>query len=199
MNNSNSWFRYIKSAWRVPIDHETAPLRPRELPPSWRTPVSSHADFGPGDAVTSKPPLRELAGTHSYLEPGNPEVAIPRAARTMDTTVHRFDFNFSRLDTLVMVEKRGDGIVIHATRDTFSPERKENFIRALAAEGFIPDDFRWFSMARWPDSRQVCWHVADESSTSAKNELTQRIVTGVLGAMALLCMGWPMLLRLTGH
>jgi len=55
-----------------------------------------------------------------------------------------FEFCFSELDTLVCVENRPDEVLIHATRATFSEERKAYFIRELAAEGFIPVDYKWF-------------------------------------------------------
>jgi len=56
-----------------------------------------------------------------------------------------FEFYFPDRDTLISVENRTDGVVIHATRDTFSEERKVCFIRELAAEGFIPDDYQWIN------------------------------------------------------
>jgi len=55
-----------------------------------------------------------------------------------------FEFCFPKLDTLVCVENRPDEVVVHATRATFSEERKAYFIRELAAEGFIPIDYKWF-------------------------------------------------------
>jgi hypothetical protein len=134
----------------------------------------------------------------TFILSGNDKPLQP-ATNTMATTAHRFDFSFPHLETFVMVEKYGESVVIHATRDTFSAERKESFIRELAAEGFIQDDFRWFSMARWHDPRQVCWLIAEECPTSAKNVTTQRIVTGVLVAMALLCMASSILFHFTGH
>jgi hypothetical protein len=55
-----------------------------------------------------------------------------------------FEFCFPNLDTIICVENRPDEVVIHATRATFSEERKAYFIRELAAEGFIPVDYKWF-------------------------------------------------------
>jgi len=58
-----------------------------------------------------------------------------------------FEFYFPKMDTLVCVENQPDGVVIRATRATFSEEHKDCFIRELAAEGFIPDACRWTSSA----------------------------------------------------
>jgi hypothetical protein len=60
-----------------------------------------------------------------------------------------FDFYFRELDTAVVVEDLEDAIVIRASRDSFSERRKQNFIRELAAEGFIPDglNVRWLVAA----------------------------------------------------
>ncbi len=55
------------------------------------------------------------------------------------------EFSFPRLNTLVRLEVSDESITIRATRDTFSPLRKDFFIRELAAEGFIPDQYRWSS------------------------------------------------------
>ena len=63
------------------------------------------------------------------------------------STRHRFEFYFSRLDTLVLVEEADGDVVVRATRDTFSEGRKEGFIHELAQEGFIPDEYRWRSVA----------------------------------------------------
>lgn len=64
--------------------------------------------------------------------------------------VHRFDFSFPRLDTLVRVEEGEDGVLVRATRDSFTDERKRFFIRELAAEGFIPEQVPWLpSGVRW--------------------------------------------------
>src|ERR1700741_2305775 len=59
-----------------------------------------------------------------------------------------FEFCFVNLDyTLVRVEERDGDVTVRATADTFSLPQKLQFIRGLAAEGFIPDDYRWFPLA----------------------------------------------------
>jgi hypothetical protein len=57
------------------------------------------------------------------------------------------EFCFPRLDTHVRVEVSDESVTIRATRDTFSSIRKDFFVRELAAEGFIPDQYRWASQA----------------------------------------------------
>jgi hypothetical protein len=54
-----------------------------------------------------------------------------------------FGFDFPRLDTQVEVETTPVGVVIRASRPTFSAARKACFIRELSAEGFIAEDYRW--------------------------------------------------------
>lgn len=72
---------------------------------------------------------------------------------------HCFEFYFPVLDTLVLVEELDGAVVVRATRDTFSERRKHCFIRELAAEGFIPDSYRWFSLAGAESYRGVRWLV----------------------------------------
>ncbi len=75
------------------------------------------------------------------------------------TEAHRYEFYFPDLDTLVLVEESGGEVVIRATRDTFSERRKCYFIRELAAEGFIPDSYRWLSLARPESFHGARWTV----------------------------------------
>jgi hypothetical protein len=70
-----------------------------------------------------------------------------------------YEFCFPTLDTLVQVEAADNAVVIRATRDTFSEERKARFIRELAAEGFISDDYRWSLPAASAEFRGVRWLV----------------------------------------
>jgi hypothetical protein len=63
--------------------------------------------------------------------------------KTKDDVANHFEFCFPRMDTLLLVEVAASGVIIRATRDTFSPQRKACFVRELVAEGFIPDEFRW--------------------------------------------------------
>jgi hypothetical protein len=63
-------------------------------------------------------------------------------------------FDFPRLDTVVAVEPSADRVVIRASRNSFSADRKACFIRELAAEGFIGEEYgsAWFSASgavRW--------------------------------------------------
>ena len=52
-------------------------------------------------------------------------------------------FAFPQLDAVVEVTASPTGVVIRASRDCFSEERKHSFIRELAAEGFIGNDYLW--------------------------------------------------------
>lgn len=57
-----------------------------------------------------------------------------------------FQFYFSDLDNIVLVECHEDETVtVRATKNNCSQERKISFIRKLAAEGFLPDNYQWFS------------------------------------------------------
>jgi hypothetical protein len=49
----------------------------------------------------------------------------------------------------ILVENGESGVVIRAACDNFSEQRKSLFIKQIAAEGFIPDIYQWFSN---PDS-----------------------------------------------
>jgi hypothetical protein len=61
-----------------------------------------------------------------------------------------FQFTFPKLGTFIEVEDRDDTVVIRASRDSFSEQRKLSFIRELAAEGFIADCFQWSCQGvRW--------------------------------------------------
>jgi len=48
-------------------------------------------------------------------------------------------------DNLILVENQEDGVLIRAARDNFSERRKALLIRELAAEGFIPDQYQFFT------------------------------------------------------
>ncbi|HUK83203.1 MAG TPA: hypothetical protein VLZ12_11300 [Verrucomicrobiae bacterium] len=78
----------------------------------------------------------------------------------------RFEFQFPDVDTRILVEDLEDEVVIRASRDTFSERRKQNFIRELAAEGFIADCFQW-------SCRGVRWLV-DASSAMPGKAVTAR-------------------------
>jgi hypothetical protein len=106
--------------------------------------------------------------------------SIPRESRT-------FEFCFRELDyTLVRVEESAGNVTIRATADTFSNDRKVSFIRELAAEGFIPDNYRWFSLTG-PETytRGVCWLVdfswlkLDEALMARTNRLMKRFILPV--------------------
>lgn len=60
------------------------------------------------------------------------------------TSSRRFEFCFPELDTLVEVEETGHEVVIRATRDVFSVERKRAFVRHLAHEGFVSEEHLWY-------------------------------------------------------
>lgn len=75
------------------------------------------------------------------------------------TETHCYEFCFPDLDTLVQVEESDGEVVIRATRNTFTEQRKCYFIRELAAEGFIPDYYQWFSLAQPGSFHGVRWVV----------------------------------------
>jgi hypothetical protein len=80
------------------------------------------------------------------------------------------------LDNYLRVESSAEGVVIRATRDNLSDRRKTTFVRHLAAQGYIPERYRWFSepagegylgvkwmtgvpeeeKARFPSLRELC-------------------------------------------
>jgi hypothetical protein len=57
-----------------------------------------------------------------------------------------FEFYFPRLDNMLLVECHEDSCVtIRMTKDNLSEKQKLFFVRRLAAEGFIPDEYQWFT------------------------------------------------------
>ncbi len=84
-----------------------------------------------------------------------------------------YEFYFPDVDTHVQVESSSAAVIIRATRNTFSESRKRRFIHELAAEGFIPDDFDWLSLADSELSRGVHWRL-DISWLQINPEMTAR-------------------------
>jgi hypothetical protein len=69
-----------------------------------------------------------------------------------------------RPENLIQVENADGNVIIRATRDNFSERRKAFFIRYLAAEGYIPEDF---------EEHPIIWAV-DLGRGEHRNPLVQR-------------------------
>jgi hypothetical protein len=70
-----------------------------------------------------------------------------------------YEFYFPQVDTLARVENSEGTVIIRTSRDTFSERRKACFVRELAAEGFIPDTYQWFSSSGADSFLGVRWLV----------------------------------------
>jgi hypothetical protein len=62
-------------------------------------------------------------------------------------------------ENLILVENSEDRVVIRAARDNFSERAKICFIRYLAAEGFISDEFENFAKAGSHFTTSITWTV----------------------------------------
>jgi hypothetical protein len=60
---------------------------------------------------------------------------------------------------LILVENSADGVVIRAARDNLSERDKACFIRYLAAEGFISDEFESFGKSGSCPATSITWLV----------------------------------------
>jgi hypothetical protein len=58
---------------------------------------------------------------------------------------------------LIVVENSEDSVVIRAARDNFSERKKVCFIRYLAAEGFISDEFQGFGKSGSRRTTSISW------------------------------------------
>lgn len=101
-----------------------------------------------------------------------------------------FEFYIADLDNMLLVRCGDDGtITIRCTRDNLSKRRKVSFIRELAAEGFIPDEYQWFSEPA-TGSLRVQW-IKDWSWVKVPETLTGRSIKFVL----LACVLWMAAVR----
>lgn len=60
-------------------------------------------------------------------------------------TSRKYEFCNNEPYNLILVEQSENGVLIRAAWDNFSDRRKAFFIKEIAAEGFIPDRYQWFS------------------------------------------------------
>jgi hypothetical protein len=85
-----------------------------------------------------------------------------------------FDFCFIHLDyTLVRVEELEGRVTVRATADTFSKRRKEAFLRELAAEGFIADEWPCSLFDGQAELQRVRWLI-DRSWVKPDKALAER-------------------------
>jgi len=107
-----------------------------------------------------------------------------------------YEFYFPDVDTLVQVESSPEEVIIRASRNTFTEQRKRSFIHTLVAEGFIPEHYEWFSLAGSGLSRgarwlvDVSWLQTNPAARVSARRFMLRLITGAallwLGLMAAL-------------
>jgi hypothetical protein len=95
-------------------------------------------------------PLLDLAEeAHNIFLGGDLLAAMDHgglAIMKLETSVpKRTEFYTRCPENFLLVENEKSGVSIRAVYDNFSSRRKIFFIKELACEGFIPDEYQWFS------------------------------------------------------
>ena len=104
--------------------------------------------------------------------------------RTQNELPHQSKHYISDLDNHILVENHGGGVVIHASRDNFSEQRKASFVRHLATEGYIPDCYEWFCEPRAEEFFSARW-VVDCSWSESDPQIERRARRRELGVILL--------------
>jgi hypothetical protein len=114
--------------------------------------------------------------------------------RKQKVLAKEFQFYFSDLDNVVLVESLDEGTVrVRYTKDNLSEQRKIFFIHKLAAEGFIPDEYQWFS-GSMDASLPVSW-VKDYSWLKTHHPSPRR-TNRIMGVwLVLSCILWIAMMR----
>ncbi len=93
--------------------------------------------------------------------------------RVQKVLTREFQFYIPDLDNIVLVRCDADGsVTVRATRGNCSEERKVAFIRRLAVEGFIPDEYQWLS-GGIDESNGIRW-IKDHSWLEISSAVTRR-------------------------
>jgi hypothetical protein len=103
---------------------------------------------------------------------------------TQITGPRNFKLYIPDLDNHILVESHGGEIVIHASRDNFSEQRKASFVRLLAMEGYIPDGYEWFCEPQAGGSFGLRW-VVDCSWSESDPQIERRARRRELGVILL--------------
>jgi hypothetical protein len=99
-------------------------------------------------------------------------------------TPERFELYISDLDNHILVENHGGPVLIHASRNNVSERRKASFVRYLAREGYIPDQYEWFCEPRPEEFCSVRW-VVDRSWAESDPRIERRAWQRELGVTLL--------------
>lgn len=100
----------------------------------------------------------------------------------------RVELTLSRPDNHFRIENHRDGVCIRAARDDLSEKEKLLFVRYLAAEGYIPDLYQWFSgpMAGCYSGLEWIVDTSRNTSTDRARHMALRQIVRVLWCAALL-------------
>ena len=108
------------------------------------------------------------------------------------------DFSIRSPQNLILVENLPDDVVlVRATENNFSAQRKAAFIRALAAEGFIPDEYQSFAetgplAVRWIIDGS--WMKVPAFLTEISNRRRMQFIAGVF-LVGVIFVSWLSIVR----
>jgi hypothetical protein len=113
------------------------------------------------------------------------------------STSQTFEFVHRRPDYVVVVENHAPRVRIRVTRGGLSEREKDFFVRHLAAEGFIPDCYRWFSGDCDQALSGIEWRVEDCSVKNSSNTFVAQPRASVVMIRFLICTSILWLVELT--
>lgn len=116
--------------------------------------------------------------------------------RAQKVLARDFQFYFPDLDNIILVECHEDGnVTVRASKNNVPDERKVFFIRKLAAEGFIPDNYQWFS-GIMDGSNGLRW-IKDYSWLKKNQKAVVRKSNRAMGKMLVAaCVLWVVMIRI---
>jgi hypothetical protein len=112
--------------------------------------------------------------------------------RTPRVLPQQYEFYFSDLDNLILVESSEECVLIRSTRDNVPERRKLAFVRRLAAEGFIPDCYQWCTDLQ--DRRCPVDWVIDTSWLSLNPRTSRRATRFIKRLLLMTTLAWIVLI-----
>lgn len=99
----------------------------------------------------------------------------------------KYEFYIQFPDNLILVETVNGNTVIRAAKDNFSEARKNAFIRWLAQEGFIADEYQYWNISN--EFAGIEWEV-EKQWTRTPVELTEKIRKAIYTVVILTTIVW---------